>query len=191
MKKKIDLMVTTQFIITLFYSATNPYIFMNIMKNITNEYLAAAQIISCTSIVIFSTLWNKKSEKLFRFYPLFTIIETILYTALLIYMLLFKLDLRLYYIADCLICAIVTRQLYCGCIKLKTLRYKKEKEREQYDNTKNIAVALATLIGSGIAVILKLPIELMIIISFIGTVIDNGLYLIIYYKALNQKSIGG
>lgn len=78
MKKKIDGMLLATFLTTIFYSATYPYIHKEIMAHVSDSVIALSQIVNCVSVVILSNLWNKKSDKLFIYYPVFCIGETIL-----------------------------------------------------------------------------------------------------------------
>lgn len=67
------------------------------------------------------------------------------------------------------------------------MRYKAEKERETFDNNNNSAVALATLIGSSISIILNPPITTMIEIAFAGEIIYNILYIIIWKNSRDAE----
>ena len=175
-------MLLATFVTTLFYSSTYPYIWVEIMKSISNQYVAVSEIIGCLSIIVFSALWNKKSNLLFKFYPVFCIADITASLVLLLYMIVFSLDLKFYYIANTMIVATITRNLCCGGIKLKAKRYPNENERETFDNKNNSFSAIATILGSGIAIVLKLPMEIMLIVAFIGNVADNVIYIIIFYK---------
>ena len=75
-KWKIDGMLLATFLTTIFYSATYPYIHKEIMVHVSDSVIALSQIINCLSIVLLGSLWNKKSEKLFKYYPVFCIFET-------------------------------------------------------------------------------------------------------------------
>lgn len=180
-------MILATFITTLFYSATYPYIYVEIMKSISNQYVAITNIIVCLSTILFSVLWNKKSNSLFKLYPTFCIIEIIISLVLLAYLLIFYLNLKFYYITNTIIFAVITRNICCGGIKLRAKRYPSEKEREKFDNTNNSFSAIATLIGSVISIFLKLPIEIMLILAFIGNVIDNIIYIIIFQQQKQKK----
>ena len=80
MKKHINIdgMLLATFLTTIFYSSTYPYIHKEVMMVATDTFIALNQIINCVSVVIFGWLWNKKSEKLFNFYPVFCVLETTL-----------------------------------------------------------------------------------------------------------------
>ena len=85
-----------------------------------------------------------------------------------------------YYIVDTLIFSIVTRNICCGGVKLKAIRYNSEKEREQFDNNNNSSSAIATIIGSIIAMILDLDFTVMLWLATLGNAIDNMFYLLIF-----------
>ena len=71
-------MLAATFLVTIFYSATYPFIHKIIMENVSDNIVALNQIINCLSIVLLGSLWNKKSYKLFQYYPAFCVGETIL-----------------------------------------------------------------------------------------------------------------
>ena len=180
-KQKFDGMLLATFITTLFYSATYPYIHKEIMQNVSDTIIALNQVINCLSIVILGSLWNKKSDKLFKFYPVLCISETILSVCSTIWATLTQ-NILAYYIIDTLIFAIVTRNICCGGVKLKAIRYKTETDREHFDNNNNSMSAIATIIGSVIAIILKLDFVAMLWLATIGNAVDNIFYIFIYRK---------
>ena len=185
-KIKIDRMLLATFITTLFYSATYPYIHKEIISVVSDSVIALNQIIDCVSIIVFSTLWNKKSNKLFCFYPVFCIIETVLGISSTILATITQ-NILVYYIIDTLIFAIVTRNICCGGVKLRAMRYKTESEREQYDNNDNSVYASATIIGSLIAIVLKLNFIPMLWLATIGSAVDNMFYIAIYRKQIKER----
>ena len=174
-------MLLATFITTLFYSATYPYIHKEIMQNISDTIIALNQIINCLSIVILGSLWNKKSDKLFKYYPVLCISETILGVCSTIWVTLTH-NILAYYIIDTLIFAIVTRNICCGGVKLRAIRYKTETDREHFDNNNNSMSAIATIIGSMLAIILKLDFVAMLWLATIGNAVDNIFYIFIYRK---------
>ena len=174
-------MLLATFITTLFYSATYPYIHKEIMQNVSDTIIALNQIINCLSIVILGSLWNKKSDKLFKYYPVLCISETILGVCSTIWA-TFTHNILAYYIIDTLIFAIVTRNICCGGVKLRAIRYKTETDREHFDNNNNSMSAIATIIGSMLAIILKLDFIAMLWLATIGNAVDNIFYIFIYRK---------
>ena len=151
------------------------------MQNVSDTIIALNQIINCLSIVILGSLWNKKSDKLFKYYPVLCISETILGVCSTIWATLTH-NILAYYIIDTLIFAIVTRNICCGGVKLRAIRYKTETDREHFDNNNNSMSAIATIIGSMLAIILKLDFVAMLWLATIGNAVDNIFYIFIYRR---------
>lgn len=135
--------------------------------------------------MIFGGLWNSKSDSLFTFYPALCVVETIfsLFSTVLATI---KQNILLYYVIDTLIFAIITRNICCGGVKLRAIRYKTEKERERYDNNNNSASAIATIIGSLAAIMLDLNFIAMLWIATIGNTVDNIFYFCIYNNTVKK-----
>lgn len=186
-KLKIDGMLAATFITTLFYSATYPYIHKEIMMNVSDTVVAINQIINCISIVVLGSLWNKKSDKLFRFYPVLCVLESVA-GVLSTVLATVTHNILLYYIVDTLIFSIITRNICCGGVKLRAIRYRTEKEREHFDNNNNSASAIATIIGSLLAMNLDLNFVVMLWIATIGNTIDNVFYIYIYIKTKERRT---
>lgn len=176
-------MLIATFITMLFYSATYPYIHKEIVSNVSESIIALNQIINCVSIIFFGFLWNKYSDKLFQYYPIICIIETILGILSTTWATITH-NIVVYYIIDTLIFAIVTRNICCGGVKLRAIRYKTETEREHFDNNNNSASAIATIIGSILAIIFNLDFITMLWLATLGNAVDNVFYIFIYK---NQK----
>ena len=87
-----------------------------------------------------------------------------------------------YYLVDTLIFAVITRNIICGGVKLKSIRYKTEKDREHFDNNSNSAHAIATIIGSIIAMVLDLDFVVMLWIATCGAMIDNIFYVYFWWE---------
>lgn len=184
--KRMDAMLLATFLTTLFYASTYPYIHKQIVSSVSDDIIAINQIINCISIIVFSSVWNKASDRLFKFYPIICIAETLLGIGSTIYAIVSQ-NILSYYIIDTLIFAIVTRNICCGGVKLRALRYNTEDSREQFDNNNNSMSALATIIGSVIAMVLNLDFNLMLIIATIGNAIDNIFYIRIYHSERTRQ----
>lgn len=181
MKKiKVDAMILASLIVTIFYSSTYPYIHKTIISIVSDNMIALNQIINCLSVVVIGTIWNKK-KSLFKYYPVFCIAETIFNVSTTVYGLITG-NIIAYYILDTLVFAMITRNIICGGTRLRAMRYKTEDERSAYDNNDNSACAIGTIIGSCIAMILKLDFNIMLIIATFGNCIDNIFYYFIYRK---------
>ena len=188
MHKKLDGMLLATFFTTIFYSATYPFIHKLIMENVSDNIVALNQIINCISIVLLGSLWNKKSDKLFNYYPLFCIGETVLGICSTIWATTTN-NIMAYYLIDTMIFAIVTRNICCCGVKLKAIRYKTEKDREHFDNNNNSASAIATIIGSVIAMVLNLDFSIMLWLATLGNAIDNIFYIFIYRSTKTKREL--
>lgn len=185
MKRKFDGIIAATFLTTMFYSSTYPYIHKFIISIIPDSFIAGQQIVNCISIILFGWIWNKLPDKLFRWFPLFCILEfvtTISATSFIIV----TGNVAAYYILDTVFFAIVTRNIVCGIFKLRARRYRTEQQRTEFDNLDNSAAALATIIGSVISMIMSFDFHTMLIIASFGNLIDNVLYIIIYYKTIQK-----
>lgn len=185
MNRKIDGMLLATFLTTIFYASTYPYIHKEVMQYASDSFIALNQIINCVSIVVFGSFWNKKGDKLFKFYPLFCVLECLLGIAISIYATVSK-DILAYYILDTVVFALITRNIICGGIKLRALRYKTEESRVKFDNNDNSVCSIATIIGSVIAMILNLPFEAMLWLATLGNCIDNVFYICIYRSSTKK-----
>ena len=183
---RIDGMLVATLFTTLFYSATYPYIHKEIVSNVSDSIIAFNQIINCISIIICSTIWNKLSDRLFKSYPIFCILEAVLNAGLATWT-IFTHNILAYYIIDTLVFATVTRNICCGGVKLRAIRYKTEKAREHFDNNINTMAAIATIVGSFIAMLLDLDFNMMLILGTIGNCIDNIFYICIFYSSENRR----
>lgn len=187
MKRKIDGIILATFICGVFYSATYPYIHKIVVSAVSDNWLAINQIINCISIIIFGSLWNKASEKIFKFYPILCMTEVILNVGLAT-LISFNHNIALYYILDTVIFATITRNICCGYNKLVAIRYNNETVREQFGNNVNSASALSTIIGSCIAMAINLDnIIIMIWIAVLGNCVDNFFYIAIYHSTLKKR----
>lgn len=183
---KFDGMILATLICTTFYSTSYPFIHKQIMYYASDNLIALNQIINCVSIVLFGFIWNK-TKRLFNFYPALCIIEGMLSIGSTIFAITTH-NIVAYYIIDTLIFSIVTRNICCGGIKLRAMRYNTEEQRERYDNNNNSANAIGTIVGSCLAMILDLNFEVMLIIATIGNTVDNIFYICIYYNERKKIS---
>lgn len=180
-KIHIDGMLLATFLTTIFYSSTYPFIHKEVMTVATDTFIALNQIINCISIILFGRIWNKKSERLFRFYPAYCVAETTLGIMTTVFAITTR-NILAYYMLDTIVFAVVTRNICCGGVKLRAIRYNSEEKREHFDNNNNSVSSLATILGSVIAMFLDLNFETMICIATFGNAIDNIFYIFIFYN---------
>lgn len=181
LKRLSNLMLAANFLSTLFYSVSYPYIYAEMMKVVPKSFISIEQILTCVGTIIFCSLWNKYSDRLFKHYKLIlwveVIADTILFSDVII-----RNDLSFYFLLNVIIYCIVTRNLSCGGTKMRAKVNPTEKDREKYDNNSNVVCSIATLLGSGFAMIFDVPLTALFILAFIGNTVDNFFYLYIYCK---------
>lgn len=184
-KFHIDGMLLTTFLTTIFYSSTYPFIHKEVITIATDTFIALNQIINCISVILFGYVWNKKSEKLFRFYPIYCVLETMLGIMTTVFAITTR-NILAYYMLDTIVFSVITRNICCGGVKLRAIRYNSEEKREHFDNNNNSVSSLATILGSVIAMFLNLNFETMICIATFGNAIDNMFYIFIFYRTRKQ-----
>lgn len=190
MKKKlssIDLMILATFITTITYSSTYPFIHKQLMMVVSEKLVALTNILDCVGIILADRIWQTNGKKLYKSYILFCVLECVTTIATTTYCLLSK-DLISYYIIDTVAFAVMTRNVICGGRRLRALRYKDEESRVKYENDNSTVASIATLVGSGISMLIGLPFEVMIIIATIGNCIDNVFYIKIFMETDNNDS---
>jgi len=177
-KIKFDSLLLATFLATIFYASTYPYIHKHIISSVSDTFISLNQIANCLSVIIFSKLWNTRGDKLYNEFVKLCVCESLLGITLAIAVTQTH-NWLCYYIADTWIFCLVSRNIICGGIRLKNIRYTGN-AREKFDNNQNIASAVATLIGSVIALVLKLDMETMIWIATLGNCTDNLIYATAY-----------
>lgn len=88
---------------------------------------------------------------------------------------------------DTIVFAIVTKNICCGGIKLKTIRYNLEELREHFDNNNNSVSAIVTIKPIIVAMFLSFNFSIMLWLATLGNTIDNIFYIFVYYKTLKMS----
>lgn len=183
MMKKPDAMLMATFFADCFYSATYPYIYKEIMSDISGETVATQQIVNCLSVILFSALWNKFSDRLFPFYAVLCVLECLAGLCTSLYVTFHPENILMYYVLDTILFCLITRNIICGGVRLRAMCYPTEQQREHFDNSNNAVSAAATIIGSAAAVFLHLDFVHMVWIATIGNMTDNIFYIYIFFHS--------
>ena len=179
-----ELMVQATLWSGIFYAMSYPYIHLFLMKQVNERMVSVNQMFSCLCIIIINSVWNKYSDKLYKYFGIFMFGESFLYLILKLSIILNIASPIIYYAVDTLLFGLITRNIICGANKLHAKIYKGE-QREKYDNTIQIAGSIATLIGGGIAIVIELPIQGALFIGWFAITIDNLFYWLAYKKSIN------
>jgi len=181
LKRLSDLMLVGYFLSMLFYSCSYVFIYQVIVQAVPRSFLGIEQIVGCVSTIIFCKVWNKYSDKLFRYYRLILWLE-ILFDVILFADVIIRGDLKFYFMFNIMIMAIITRNLICGRTKMKAKVNPTEKLREKFDNNSQIADSAATIIGATTAIIIPFSLNTLFVLALIGNCIDNVFFLYIYHR---------
>lgn len=181
LKRLSDLMLVGYFLSMLFYSCSYVFIYQVIVQAVPRSFLGIEQIVGCVSTIIFCKVWNKYSDRLFRYYRLILWLEIIFDVALFADVIV-RGDLKFYFMFNIMIMAIITRNLICGRTKMKAKVNPTEKLREKFDNNSQIADSAATIIGATTAIIIPFSLNILFVLALIGNCIDNVFFLYIYHK---------
>lgn len=187
LKRLSDLMLVGYFLSMLFYSCSYVFIYQVIVQAVPRSFLGIEQIVGCVSTIIFCKVWNKYSDRLFRYYRLILWLEIIFDVALFADVIV-RGDLKFYFMFNIMIMAIITRNLICGRTKMKAKVNPTEKLREKFDNNSQIADSAATIIGATTAIIIPFTLNTLFVLALIGNCIDNVFFLYIYHKLKGRDS---
>ena len=166
----------------IFYAMSYPYIHLFLMKQVNEKIVSINQIFTCLCVIVINSVWNKYSDKLYKYFGIFMFGESFLYLILKLSIIFNIASPITYYAVDTLLFGLITRNIICGANKLRAEIYE-SKQREKFDNTIQIAGSIATLIGAGIAFVIELPIQEALFIGWLAITTDNLLYWIAYKKA--------
>ena len=180
-------MLLANFISTLFYAVSYPYIYAETIKVVPYSYIGFEQILTCLSTILFCKLWNTYGDKLFKHYRLILLVE-IIADIILFGNVLIKNNLSVYFLLNIIIYSLITRNVICGGTKMRAKVHPDEKSRERYDNNNQIVSSIATLMGAGYAIIYSLDIKYLFVCALIGNIIDNIFYLYIY-EHINVQNV--
>ena len=183
-------MLLANFLSSLFYSMSYPYIYAETLKAVSTYYISFEQIITCISTVIFSVAWNRAGDKIFRHYRKIMIAE-IIADVILFADVIIRGNLKFYFLLNVVIFAVITKNLSCGGIRMRAKVNPTEKQREEYDNNSNTVYALSTLAGTVIATITLPKVNTLFFLALIGNTIDNFLYLYIYRRIKGTGDANG
>lgn len=182
-----NLVLTATLISTILYSASYPYIYAEMMSIVPKFYVSIENIIGCVGTIVFCWIWNKYSDRLFRYYLHITILE-ILADAFLFIDVLVRQDYKFYFLLNVIIYAIITRNMCCGGTKIRAKINPTESLRERFDNTTNILDSIGTILGAALFMILNFSIKTLFILAFLGNIMDNIFYIYVFFGIKNLNS---
>ena len=88
---------------------------------------------------------------------------------------------KIYYLSQ-VVCSILTiKNVGFGLSFIRSKRYK-ENKRAKYDNLAAVLESVASLVGFGIAAVVKIPLMPSVVLMGLGTLIENYYMIKVYYE---------
>ena len=186
-KWKLDGMLVAACLTTIFYSATYPRIYQEVMRNLSADWIALQRIIICGSTVLFTSIWLRQSKRLFPLFPWLCVLEAVCTIGVAVWVTTGG-SVASYYFLDTMVFALITRNLSCAGARLRALRYTTQSSREGFDNKQDAVMAVATITGSVLAIILDFDFTSLIWLATVGNIVDNVIYIGVYHKVTTSNT---
>lgn len=176
-----DKLLLGAFLANIAYTIGYPTVQEITMKAADSRLISLVSFINCAGIILIGQLWEKVGEeKLMKYFPVYAIGDCISYTILCMIFMTTG-NAKLYYLGQT-ICSMVTiKNVGFGLSFIRAKRYNNG-SRAKYDNLAAVLESVASLMGFGLAAIVKIPLTESLILMGLGTLIEN-LYMIkVYYE---------
>lgn len=147
-----DWLIRGAFLEVLFLSVASPTMKIFVMRAITPQMIALRFMIGNISVILFTILYDKYSDRIYRIYPLMALVRIIVYPTCVWMIISDILTIPAYYIIDMLIATMVSKSIHCCYARMKRLSYSGE-DRERFDNLKTMSAAIAGMVGNTFAFI--------------------------------------
>ena len=183
--KNFDLLLLTGFTSNLFYSISYPIIHTICVKDMSSNLLSFSSLLSCILATIVLQVWLKYSDQLYKTFGISLFLEAVAFGLLTLSFLVGKATPSTYYLVDCILTSILTRNVISGGNRLKAIRYK-DQEREIFDNKSMMYCNIASILGFGFSSFITLNTKLAFGFMWVGIAIDNIFYYVVY-RAENKN----
>lgn len=187
--RNMDLLVASAFICNVLFALCNPVIHVELISSVSSSLVSISSLAGSIGSALVSRIWMKKGKELFKFYPIFLIIEPIIYGIAIGMVILNIMPNQVYYVLDALMYATVTNNIVCGGSRFKAIKYNNEDSRSNFDNSIGFYASIASIIGYSIGSIVTFNITCAFIMIFFSISIDNVLYFVEYRRLIKNKNI--
>ena len=176
-----DKLLLGAFLANIAYTIGYPTVQETMIKAADSRLISLESFIGCAGIIIVGQLWEKVGEKkMMKFFPLYTMGDIISYISLCsIFM--FTGNAKIYYIGQVIISLFTIKNVGFSLSFIRAKRYKDD-ERAKYDNLAAVLESTASLMGFGLAMIVKIPLIESLILMGLGTIIENIFMLKVYFE---------
>lgn len=176
-----DKLLLGAFLANIAYTIGYPTIQEVTMRAADSRLISLVSFIGCGGIVLVGQIWDKVGEeKLMKFFPIYAIGDIVSYV-ILCSVFMTTGNAKVYYLGQA-ICSILTiKNVGFGLSFIRSKRYK-ENKRAKYDNLAAVLESVASLIGFGIAAVIRIPLTESVILMGLGTIIENYYMIKVYYE---------
>lgn len=177
----MDKLLLGAFLANIAYTIGYPTIQEVTMKAADSRLISLVSFIGCGGIVLVGQIWDKiGEEKLMKFFPTYAIGDIVSYT-ILCSIFMTTGNAKIYYLGQ-VVCLILTiKNVGFGLSFIRSKRYK-ENKRAKYDNLAAVLESVASLVGFGIAAVVKIPLMPSVVLMGLGTLIENYYMIKVYYE---------
>lgn len=164
----MDKLLLGAFLANIAYTIGYPTIQEVTMKAADSRLISLVSFIGCGGIVLVGQIWDKiGEEKLMKFFPTYAIGDIVSYT-ILCSIFMTTGNAKIYYLGQ-VVCSILTiKNVGFGLSFIRSKRYK-ENKRAKYDNLAAVLESVASLVGFGIAAVVKIPLMPSVVLMGLGT----------------------
>lgn len=165
-----DWLIRAAFLEVLFLSIATPQTKIAIMQAINPQLVAIRFLVGNVSIIVFTLLYEKYSNTLYKYYPVMMITRTTIFVTIIALVLCDSMSLVAYYICELLTASLLSKSIQCCCARMKRFMYNGP-NREKFDNYKHLGVAIAGTFGNGISLI-GIPAKLAWVFLMLSILVD-------------------
>lgn len=177
----VDKLLLGAFLANIAYTIGYPTIQEMTMKTADSRLISLVSLINCGGIVLIGQLWEKVGEeKLMKYFPLYAIGDIVSYVILCM-LFITTGNAKIYYLGQVLCSTITIKNVGFGISFIRAKRYSND-SRAKYDNLAAVLESIASLLGFGIATIVKIPLTQSLILMGLGTLTENFYMIKVYYE---------
>ena len=180
-----DWMIRGAFLEVLFLSVAAPSMKIIVMRAITPQMIALRFMVGNISVILFTILYDKFSDKIYPFYPLMLFTRIVVYTTCVVCIIQDIMTIPAYYLIDICISSMLSKTIHCCYARMKRMSYAGE-DRERFDNYKTMSAAIAGMIGNTFA-FFNLPPVVTWSCFGLSVLVDNLCSTIQYFKLKHEN----
>lgn len=179
-----DKLLLGAFLANIAYTIGYPTIQETMIKAADSRLISFESFIGCAGIVLVGQLWDKiGEEKLMKFFPLYAIGDIVCYISLCSIFMITG-NAKIYYIGTTIASILTIKNVGFGLSFIRAKRYSDD-NRAKYDNLAAVLESIASLMGFGLAMIVKVPLMESLILMGLGTIVEN-FYMVKVYLEQNR-----